>query len=181
MRFILILFICWSFGLFAQSPLNDWIGTYQGTMTIGNVERPTETLDVTFTMSPVETDSIWTYVMTFHSEEYGEMVKDYRIVAANKGTQHQFTLDEQDGILIPMTYLNDCLYSSFELLNNMYTTTLRKTTDGLLFEIIVTPLGEHHLTHAHLDPEEDKKTATPPMIIKTYKSTTHQTVYLQKQ
>ena len=118
----------------AQSVLADWEGMYEGEMIMGNIVRPNDSVRVTFELTPLEADSTWTYRMTYHSDKFGEIVKDYQLTRVGD-SKTDFLLDEGDGIIIEMSLMNDCFYSMFEVMDNIYSTSLRKSGESLQFDL----------------------------------------------
>ena len=153
----------------AQSVLADWEGVYEGQMVIGNVSRPNDSVKVTFEFLPLEGDSTWTYKMTYLSDKYGTIVKDYQVKRVGDGKVN-FLLDEKDGIMIEMSLMNDCFYSMFEVLDNIYTTTLRKSGETLFFDLYSSSMNAGSMTkNGAEDPEE-------VFEVTSYKPALHQTV-----
>lgn len=108
---------------------NAWIGDYEGEMTIGYLDKPTTTAQVSYSLQEIMSDSVWSHKMTFYSDEYGEVVKDYVIRANKKGDHVNFILDEMNGIQMEMSFMNGCLYGIFSVGESYYSTTFRKLPD----------------------------------------------------
>lgn len=132
----IFLFIC-TFSFSQTKFPQDWVGQYSGSMIIGIPNKPNKTLDVDFEILEIVKDSIWSHKMTFYSEEYGTIIKDYRIVSKDKNNQQEFILDEQNGIVMELRFLNDCFYGMYTVQDFTYSTTLRHQKDGLLWDLYV--------------------------------------------
>lgn len=171
-----LLFILLFFPLagISQSPLNSWIGEYSGDMILGNVNRPNDTIPVEFTMDVIQPDSAWSYKMVFKSEKYGRIEKDYLFKATSVGDTVNFILDEQNGILMELSYMNGCLYGMYDVLNNTYISTMRRTEKGLHFELISSPAKPTFNSMADAEVSEE------PILVESFKPILHQTVHLIK-
>ncbi len=157
----------------AQSFPKEWIGNYHGEMLIGFENRSGDTLEVDFGLQEIVKDSSWTYKMTYHSQKFGEIVKDY-IIRKTGDSESGYVLDEQDGILIEMTLMDNCFYSSFEVLESIYTTTLYKRGGDLFFDLIVVSANPTKETVSKDDEDGNS------FQVKSYKPTLHQSVYLKR-
>lgn len=158
----------------AQSALNDWEGEYKGQMAIGYANGRSDSLDVTFELRTIEKDSSWTYKMLYNSKTFGEVLKDYEIkrVGINPAS---YVLDEKDGTLIDMTYMDGCLYDMFEVMDNYFISTFCKNGDDLRFDLFMSSSKPSAVTVS----EEDEEGETYEVI--SYKPLLHQTVVLEKQ
>jgi hypothetical protein len=112
--------------------------------------------------------------MTYHSAKYGEIVKDY-IIRKTGDAKSEYILDELDGILIEMTLMDNCFYSSFEVLGNLYMTTLYKRGDDLFFDLVVVSIEPTKESTSEEDEEGNS------FQVSSYKPTLHQSVYLKRQ
>ena len=174
-KFLFSLVLCFStiISANAQSVLAEWEGTYEGEMIIGNTSRPNDTVRVTFEFTPLEEDSIWTYRMTYHSEKFGEIVKDYQLTRVGD-SKVNFLLDEKDGIIIEMSLMNDCFYSMFEVMDNIYSTSLRRSGDKLQFDLFSSKMKDGTMTKNEADKPEDI------FEVMSYKPGLHQTVMFER-
>ncbi|MFN5910569.1 MAG: hypothetical protein ACK45H_04450 [Bacteroidota bacterium] len=133
MKILLKIAFCLSvFTAFGQFP-ERWLGNYAGTMNLSNAGAPDDSLEVSLDIMEVQPDSVWTYSMHYHHPKYGAIEKNYHIVRAADGKG--FIMDERNGILIQMSYMNDCFYEYFEVDGMLYSTTMRRIAGGILFEI----------------------------------------------
>jgi hypothetical protein len=119
----------------AQFPAS-WIGTYSGQMKLLNIGKPSDSVLVTLEIHEVMKDSAWSYRMVFHHKTYGDMVKDYQI---NKNNAGAFYMDENNGILIPMTFLDGCFYECYEVDGMLFHSTMRLQEKDIYYELIGTP------------------------------------------
>ncbi len=114
----------------------DWVGDYAGTMLM---HYPTvskmDTAEVHFELKEVIPDSVWTYIMSYQSKKYGEIVKDYFIVKPEKHKPYLYHLDEKDGIVIEQILMDNTFYSSFSVLGSYISSRMRRVEGGIEFEI----------------------------------------------
>ena len=161
----------------AQAPVLDaWTGNYTGRMVAGTAKRPADTVDVTFTFTPLVADSLWAYTMVFDSERYGVVTKDYYLRAASLGDTVNFQLDERNGIVMDQTLMNDAFYGLYTLLGMTYVTTLRRLPDGtLLWDLFGVPESTRTMTSTPGGDGEE------PIEVVGGKATLQQTVYLKRR
>lgn len=153
----------------AQSVLAEWEGSYEGLMIMGNTTRPNDSVKVTFEFTPLEIDSTWTYRMTYLSDKFGTIVKDYQLTRVGD-SKVDFLLDEGDGIIIEMSLMNDCFYSMFEVMDNSYSTSLRKSGNSIQFDLFSSKMNEGTITKNEAENPEDVFEVT------SYKPGLHQTI-----
>lgn len=165
-----ILFVLLHGILLGQQFPKDFAGIYSGQMVISSSNATTDTVNVSFVLRETIPDSCWTYRFIYNSEKYGTIVKDYLLKTKRRGFFQDFVLDEQNGILMDMTWLNHCLYGTYEVQENLYIFTLRAFNQDLLFDLFIAPT-EAPLTTATME-GEDKITAS------SFKPFMQQTVYL---
>ncbi len=157
----------------SQSVLDNWEGTYQGEMIVGITNRSNDSLNVKFELLPIETDSSWTYKMTYDSKRYGIIVKDYEIHRDGNSTTN-FLLDEKDGIIIEMSLMNDCFYDMFEVMDQLYAITMRKVGNSIHFDLFTASKKKAMITNSDEDDEGIS------YEVKSYKPMQHQTVILNR-
>lgn len=133
------------------SQISKWTGHYGGDMILTNVNGSVDTVDVTLDINELEKDSVWSYSMHYFNQKFGSIEKDYQIVVKKKGTP-DYQMDELNGIKIDMTFMNDCFYEIYEVDGMYYATTLRKTGDGIHFEIF----GASNLPSSETDSQADE-------------------------
>lgn len=142
MKYLLIAFsLIWTVG-FAQEFPKDWVGNYSGEMILSFAQRADDTLKVDFIMQEKEEDSLWTYTMIYHSEKYGEITKDYLIRAKRKGEKKDFELDEQNGIIMELTFMNNCFYGMYQVMGDIYSSTLKHFGDHIYFDLYAVPVKD---------------------------------------
>ena len=173
MKAILILLISGPTSLNAQSFPEDWIGSYKGTMDMNYTSGYSNRVPVTFTLKTVEPDSVWTYIMEYQMTDTTTMSKDYVIRALSKGDSVNFILDESGGIELEMTYFNNTFYGLFDVLDQLYSTTLSHRGDGIYFDLFSASLSK--VTRMDSEPVEGEV-----YNIGSYKVLLHQSVYLFK-
>lgn len=164
---------------FSQAFPEDWEGDYFGQMILGNIHSPNDTVDVMFNIHEILEDSVWTYKMTYYNERYGKIVKDYIIKRERKGDQVNYILDELDGIEIEMSYMNGCFYNVFEVMDQLYISTMRLADKDIYFELFAASFKETKTST--LKEEEKSEENKDPVIVNSYKPLLHQSVYLKRK
>ena len=168
----LVLTIIISFSGYSQFFPEDWAGTYSGDMIIGNLGRPTDTVAISFEIDTLVTDSVWSYKMTFNSEKWGTIVKDYKIASTKIGDSNRFVLDENNGIVMELSYMDGTFYGMYEVMGIMYISTMRYDKGELYFDLFGAPTNNPTVTSA--GEGEEKVDAT------SYRVVLHQTVILMR-
>lgn len=175
MRYLLFLLL--PFSSFCQEFPENWVGNYEGNLIIGVAHRPNDTVSVLFEMHPIIADSVWSYKTTFNSARYGVIVKDYLLIKNKAGNSVDFVLDEQNGILMEMTYLNGTLYGMYEVLGQLYITTGRMIDDNLYLDLFAAGMKTPLITHSFEDPTTEQ---VDSIEAKSYKPMLHQTSLLTR-
>jgi hypothetical protein len=116
---------------------DNWIGNYNGTMFLSSgTEGEQQEIEVSFDFKEVVKDSSWTYIMTYRSEELGEITKNYLICKPIGSPPHYFVLDELDGTKIDLSYRNEAFVSFFEVDGMFHASSLAKISKNTLrFEL----------------------------------------------
>lgn len=169
----LIFAILMSFSGLSQSFPSDWMGKYSGDMLIGNINRDTDTISVLFEMNNLIEDSVWTYKMTFNSEQWGTVVKDYKIAVTKIGDNKRFVLDENNGIVMELTFMDGTFYGMYEVMGVMYISTMKYDEGELYFDLFGAPTNTPTVTSAGEGDEKVEATS--------YRVTLHQTVKLTRE
>jgi hypothetical protein len=131
MKALFFLLFCLPITINAQFP-QGWTGNYSGIMLISNQSGRTDTVDVDLSIQTLKVDSLWSYVMTYHSLSFGTVEKSYSIF---KDKNNRLLMDEGDSLYLDMTYMNGCLYSFYELNNTYFSSTMRLDEEGILFDL----------------------------------------------
>ena len=167
MKSVLVVFIILSKASFAQEFPADWLGSYSGKMLIANLGGSTDTIDADYEISTIEIDSVWSYKMTFYSNQYGTIIKDYRIVAKSKNNNENYFLDENNGIVMELTFMDGTFYGMYEVLDMIFVTSMRYTKEGnIYYDLFASPMSNPTIT-ATKGEESIKATS--------YTTTLHQT------
>lgn len=158
----------------AQS-ITHWEGEYTGTLIAGSVGNVTDSIPVTFNLREMVADSVWEHKMTFHSERYGTIVKDYRLIKDKATDSSSYVLDERNGIQMQLTLLNDALYGMYTVLGTTYVSTLRRLPDGrLLWDLFGAPVSSKTTTFSDATDQMDA------MEVVGLKPSLQQTVFLSR-
>ncbi len=100
-------------------------------MILSSVSSPSDSIDVSLEIKTVHTDSVWTYKMLYVSQRIGKIEKNYFIVRKNG----QYLMDEGNGILIEMSYMNNVFYEFYTVEGMIFSTIMRKSGQDIHFEI----------------------------------------------
>jgi hypothetical protein len=157
---------------FSQQFPDDYTGDYSGQMIISSLQGQRDTVEVDFTFKELIPDSSWTYTMVFRSSRYGDITKDYLLKKKATGQSMHFLLDEQNGIVMEMTYLNECLYGMYEVQEQFYISTLRIQENALLYDLMIAP--KQNATQSVYSEDDTFK-------VDSYKPVMQQTVLLERK
>ena len=179
-KFIVLILLVFSAGMLKaqQFEPSDWIGEYSGIMTLNNVGSAPFTVHIDFTFKEIKKDSAWTYTMCYNSDRFGEMIKDYKILKAPDQDPTHFLMDEQNGIIMDLTFMSNGFYEFFEiegLDGSLFSTILKKQGDEIFFEIFGASNTAERISQ--LDASEE----SPAMEVKSYRPTFTQSVLLKKK
>lgn len=170
-----ILTLVFAFGLKAQNSFPaDWIGDYTGKMVLGYLDRPADTIDVELEIKEVIPDSVWTHKMVYHSSKFGDITKDYLIRIVRKGDMQRFVLDEQNGIVMPLSYLGDCFYGTYDVMEMKYINSMRKMDNTIIFDLFAGHEKSKKTDVIQEDGQED-------FVVDSYSIMLHQTAFLHKK
>lgn len=157
----------------------DWLGNYKGEMVLSSLLTSDSTSQITSQKVNVEfifqeeiPDSLWSYKMIYRSEKFGDIVKDYAIKVVKEDNEYDFIFDENNGILMEMSLLNNVLFGVYEVMGDLYFTSLRQDEKGLFFELIAAPMHDPLISGTPNTDEEDGISAN------SYKPTICQSVHL---
>ncbi len=163
MRAIFLLFCLFSISASAQEFPKDWLGSYKGDMLIANMGRPTDTIPVEYEMITLEEDSVWSYKMTFYSEKYGTIVKDYKIVATSKEDKNNYLLDENNGIVMEISLMDGTFYGMYEVMDMMFITTMKYTDGHIYYDLFAAPTAEPMVTTTEGEESVEAKSYRPSL------------------
>ena len=135
--FLSVLCIGNKYALAQEFTPENWIGKYSGTMFLSSgTEGEQQEIEVSFDFKEIVKDSSWTYIMTYKSEELGELTKNYVICKPFGSPIHYFVLDELDGTKIDLSYRNEAFVSFFEVDGMFHASSLAKISKNTIrFEL----------------------------------------------
>jgi hypothetical protein len=117
--------------------INAFIGNYTGEMLLINQGKNAyDTVLVSLDIHETKKDSAWSYIMTYNSRTWGDITKDYEIQLTKEGG---FQIDEKNGIVILMSFIDGCFYEFFESDEMFFHVTMRKSKKNILFELTGEP------------------------------------------
>jgi hypothetical protein len=110
----------------------DWAGTWQGTLTstayrVSGEKRedaPEISIEMTLEIAPTSDPQRWSWTITYDGNA-GKQVRPYELVIRDVATgsakspaisRSRFAIDEKNGIVIPVQFADNVLWSSFEVL-----------------------------------------------------------------
>ena len=134
-QFLVLLFILGSISAKAQDKVfpEDYFGIYKGDLEITNAKGK-QSIGMEFHL--MATDSVDTYkykiVYIFDGKRND---RNYTLKTINK-EKGEFAVDENNGILLSAKYIDNTLYSVFEVQKNLLITTERFYDDKMIFEIV---------------------------------------------
>jgi len=110
-----------------------WQGEWAGELVISSAEGELQRLSMMLKILPLN-DSTHTYTIVY-GEESEETTRPYYLVERDQAIGH-YILDENNGIMIDDFYINNKLYSRFEVMGNLLLATLEQREGKLVYEII---------------------------------------------
>lgn len=136
--------------------IEDWYGTYQGTMFMYSSMRADSPILVTLKMeiAPTEDKKRWIWRTTFDNEALGKMVKDYTLVKPDSLAAPFYWLDEGGGTLIHMTYFDDTFYSNFAIAGQYIQSVHKLYKNKMFYEVILQPKTVTYEQHFSYNEEE---------------------------
>ena len=152
-----------SFSGISQEFPKDWLGSYKGDMLIANMGRPTDTIPVSYEMVTLEEDSVWSYKMTFFSEKYGTIVKDYKIVATAKDDKNNYLLDENNGIVMEISLMDGTFYGMYDVMDMMFITTMKYTDGNIYYDLFAAPSADPMITATEGEESIEAKSYAPSL------------------
>jgi len=107
----------------------DFLGVYKGDLNIHN-PRGVETIPMEFHLLATDSIGKFDYKLVYNGQ-----ARNYTLLERNKESGF-YEVDENNGIILPSKYLNNHLYSFFEVQGNMLTTRLEFEHNKIHFEIL---------------------------------------------
>ena len=110
-----------------------WEGTWSGELRAIGARAPME-VEMTLEVRPLEPGT-WSWVITY-SGAAGTQVRDYRLVAKDPAAG-RYEIDERNGIVIPVRWLDGVLLGEFEVQGSRVAVReeLRHADSGLVVEM----------------------------------------------
>lgn len=121
----------------------SWQGEWTGELIINTGKGEKERLPMILRMLPIN-DSTYSYTIVY-GEDTPENTRPYFLQEADRTIGHYY-LDEDNGIIIDDFFINNKLYSRFEVMGNLLLATVEKRDDHLIYEIIAGPLEPLRIT-----------------------------------
>ena len=131
-------FLLFTFGvfgfMFSQEIPKEYLGNYKGELKIYNPEIVSK-LDMELEISASDTPGNYNYILRYLSKEKPD-IRTYNLIASDS-TTNRFILDENNGIKIPTTYVDNTLQSFFQVEYSLLSTKISFQKDIAVFEISV--------------------------------------------
>ena len=110
----------------------DFLGVYKGELTISN-PKGVQKIDMEFHLKQTDSIGIYQYTLVYIDGD-NRQERLYKLVTidADKG---EFVVDENNGILLDAKWVDNTLYSMFEVQNNILTTKETFFDNHMVFEI----------------------------------------------
>ncbi len=130
---------------------DGWIGRWTGALaTLGD----SRLAPVTMTLEIAEVaHGRWSWTIIYEGE-FGRQVRPYELIAVDAAAG-RFAIDEKNGIVIPLRFLEGTLYSTFEVMGSRI--ELRESLLGsgadaaILIEMATVPAAESTVTGGNAD------------------------------
>jgi hypothetical protein len=118
----------------SQEIPREYLGNYKGELKIYTPEIVSK-LDMELEISSTDTLGKYNYVLRYLSDQNPD-IRNYTLIAKDS-LKNQFILDENNGIKIPTTYVNNTLQSFFQVESSLLATKISFQKDLAVFEISV--------------------------------------------
>jgi len=136
MKSIVVFFFLISTSLFSQEDSlqfpEKYFGIYKGDLVINNT-RGTQTIPMEFHLKAGDSTDVYVYTLVYGANEQRQE-RNYNLLAVN-AEKGEYVVDENNGILLDAQWVDNTLYSSFEVQGNLLTTTERFHENTMDFEI----------------------------------------------
>jgi hypothetical protein len=128
-----------------------WEGTWRGSLRSAGGSSPME-VEMTLEVRAAEAGT-WAWVITYAGPA-GTQVRDYRLIARD-AARGQYEIDERNGIILPVRWLDGVLLAEFEVQGSRVTVReeLRSEESGLLVEMATFAAGAPSTTGGGAAPE----------------------------
>jgi hypothetical protein len=129
--FIVILLFTVTVCLSQEIP-TEYLGNYKGELKIF-APQEVKNLQMEFEISATDTIGQYHYILKYIDTERTD-VRNYKLIS-NKAEKGIFTLDENNGIKIPTTFVNNSLQSLFKVQNSLLASKISFIENAAVFEI----------------------------------------------
>lgn len=114
-----------------------WQGEWYGDLVISNGSGEIQRLPMILRLFPLS-DSSYTYSIVY-GEDIPDNTRPYILIESDP-SKGRYEIDEGNGIILDDFFINNKLYSRFEVMGSLLLATLEKRDDHLIYEIISGPL-----------------------------------------
>ena len=155
-----------------EKPVQDkqfpdaYLGIYKGDLKISN-PNGSQTLPMEFHLLQTDSTGVYNYTIVYGEGEL-KQTRAYKLLTVNKATG-EYVVDEDNGILLDAKWVENTLYFSFEVQDNLLTTTERFYDNAMDFEITFS------------SKKNKKQTGSEQLPVISYPITVVQKAHLVKQ
>ena len=165
-KLVLILFMLQSSLLFAQTDLGKWEGKWRGELDIYNEKGLVQTIPMGINI--IKDGPQWKWQIIYNEGE-SQNFRDYTLLPT--ANPSQFELDENNGIILKMSYLHDTFHSVFEMNQTVLLVSYSLKENELVFRSQYSPAA--NMIESEVQGEETQK-------IEARETTNYQIAYLKK-
>lgn len=142
---------------FTQHFLADFTGNYQGHLKLCRTEIPCDSIAFGIQIEATESPYRFKQTTTYTLPNGETSAKNYVLeLDKNDLSKTKYTLDEQDGILIPETRVGNVFYSMYNVDKQYYHVKTAYFADRITFELVV--YDEVNAVNSHSEPDEKDQT-----------------------
>lgn len=149
----------------------SWQGEWVGELVIHSGAEEMQRLPMILRMLPLN-DSTYSYTIVY-GEDTPENTRPYYLQTVDRTIGH-YHVNEDNSIILDEFFINNKLYSRFEVMGNLLLATIEKRDDQLIYEIISGPLEPINITGDTIINDEE----IPPVA--SYKINVQQRAILSK-
>lgn len=114
---------------------DDWLGYWEGDLCIYNTSGLQQTISMALDNSTTDVEGQYNWAIIYGPDSITGR-RDYVLNEVDKNTGH-YVVDEKNGIILDAYLIDNELISVFEVMGNSLTSTYRRESDNLYFEIIM--------------------------------------------
>jgi len=113
----------------------DWLGNWEGTLTIYSSTGKQQELPMMLKNSATENDSIFNWVIVYGQDSLADE-RNYLLKVIHQPSNH-YVVDEQNGIILDGWVFDNEFVSIFDVMGNQITTRYKRNGEYMDFDIIM--------------------------------------------